>query len=152
MKSIVRDPNREAAWGFSSDNLDNMLESFFRPVHAQVKESSNGSLVPAIDLHEHEDSYSVRAELPGVKKEDIDISVHDGLLTINAESRYQHEDSEAGRVIHQERRYGKFVRAIRLGKDVDESNVKAKYNDGILELDLPKLEEIKPKKIEITVN
>jgi len=73
-------------------------------------------------------------------------------LTINAESRYQHEDKEQGRVIHQERRYGKYVRSIRLGKDVDESNVKANYNDGVLELELPKLEEVKPKKIEITVN
>jgi len=125
MKSIVREPNREAAWG---------------------------SLVPVIDMLEKEHSYTVRAEMPGVKKDDLDVSVHDGLLTINAESHHQHEDKEEGRVIHQERRYGKYVRTIRLGKDVDGSNVKAKYSDGILELELPKLEEVKPKKIEISVN
>jgi len=152
MKTIVREPNREAAWGFNSENLDNIFEGFFRPLNAQSKDLSGGSLVPAIDLHENEDSYTVRAEIPGVKKEDIDVTVHDGVLTINAESRYQHEEKEQGRVIHQERRYGKYVRSIRLGKDVDESNVKANYNDGVLELELPKLEEVKPKKIEIAVN
>lgn len=152
MKTIVRQPNREAAWGFTSDNLDNMFEGFFRPISATLKESNGGSLVPAIDLHENKDSYTVRAELPGVKKEDIDVTVHDGLLTLNAESHYQHEDSKEGHVIHQERRYGKYVRSIRLGKDVDESNVKATYKDGVLELELAKVEEVKPKKIEITVN
>ena len=151
MKTIVREPNREA-WGFTSDNLDNIFEGFFRPHNGQSKGLNSGSLVPVIDLHENEDSYTVRAEVPGVKKEDIDITVHDGLLTINAESHYQHEDKEEGRVIHQERRYGKYVRNIRLGKDVDDSNVKANYKDGVLELELPKVEEVKPKKIEIAVN
>ena len=65
---------------------------------------------------------------------------------------YQHEDKEEGRVIHQERRYGKYVRSIRLGKDVDESNVKANYKDGVLQLELPKVEEVKPRKIDIAVN
>lgn len=152
MRNIVRQPNEEVGMGYARENLDNLFEGFFRPLNAQSKESNGGSLVPAIDLHENKDSYSVRAELPGVKKEDIDISVHDGLLTINAESHHQHEDKEEGRVIHQERRYGKYVRAIRLGNDVDESNVKARYSDGILELELPKLEEVKPKKIEISIN
>ena len=152
MKTIVREPKREAAWGFNSENLDNIFEDFFRPLNAQSKDANGGSLVPAIDLHESEDSYTVRAEIPGVKKEDIDITVHDGLLTINAESRYHHENKEEGRIIHQERRYGKYVRSVRLGKDVDESNVKANYKDGVLELELPKLEEVKPKKIEIEVN
>lgn len=152
MKNIVREPNREAAWGFTSDNLDNIFEGFFRPLNAQSKDPSGGSLVPAIDLHENEDSYTVKVEIPGVKKEDIDITVHDGLLTINAESRYHHEDKEEGRIIHQERRYGKYVRSVRLGNDVDESNVKANYKDGVLQLELPKLEEVKPRKIEIAVN
>jgi hypothetical protein len=75
---------------------------------------SSGSLVPAIDLHEDDKSYTVRAEIPGVKKEDIDVTVHDGVLTINAESRYEHEEKEEGRVIRQERRYGKYVRTIRI--------------------------------------
>lgn len=152
MNNIVRQPNREASWGIFNDNLDNVFEGFFRPFNAQTREGNSGSLVPAIDLHENDNSYSVKAEIPGVKKEDIDVTVQDGVLTINAESRYEHEDKEDGRVIRQERRYGKYVRSIRLGKDIDEEKVKANYKDGVLELELPKVEEVKPKKISVNVS
>lgn len=151
MANIVQQPRREVGWGLFNNNLDDVFEGFFRPYAANPGDVS-GSLVPAIDLHEDDKSYTVRAEIPGVKKEDIDVTVHDGVLTINAESRYEHEEKEEGRVIRQERRYGKYVRTIRLGKDVDDSNVKANYKDGVLELELPKVEEVKPKKIAIEVN
>ena len=152
MSNIVRQPNRDASWGLLSDNLDDMFEGFFRPFSVQRSETGRGSMVPAIDLHENDHSYTVKAEIPGVKKEDIDITVHNGVLTINAESHYEHEDKEGDRLIRQERRYGKYVRSIRLGKDVDEENVKAKYADGILELELPKVEEVKPKKISVDID
>ncbi len=152
MNNIVRQPNREASWGIFNDNLDNVFEGFFRPFHGQSREGNNGSLVPAIDLHENDNSYTVKAEIPGVKKEDIDVTVQDGVLTINAESRYEHEDKQDGRVIRQERRFGKYVRSIRLGKDIDEEKVKANYKDGVLELELPKVEEVKPKKISVNVS
>jgi HSP20 family protein len=152
MNNIVRQPNREASWGIFNDNLDNVFEGFFRPFNAQTREGNNGSLVPVIDLHENDNSYTVKAEIPGVKKEDIDVTVQDGVLTINAESRYEHEDKKDGRVIRQERRYGKYVRSIRLGKDIDEEKVKANYKDGVLELKLPKVEEVKPKKISVNVS
>lgn len=152
MGNIVRQPGRDVRWGLFNDNLDNVFEGFFRPFGTQEGEASTGSLVPAIDLHENEHSYSVRAEIPGVKKEDIDITVHNGVLTINAENRYEHEDKEGDRVIRQERRYGKYVRSIRLGKDIDEAKVKATYTDGVLELELPKVEEVKPKKISVDVS
>ena len=150
MANIVQKPAREVGWGLFNNNLDDVFEGFFRPYSASSG-NVGGSLVPAIDLHENDNSYTVRAEMPGVKKEDIDVTVHDGVLTINAESRYEHEEKEEGRVIRQERRYGKYVRSIRLGKDVDENNVKASYKDGVLELKLPKVEEVKPKKIAIDV-
>jgi HSP20 family protein len=152
MRNIVKQPGREVGWGLFDNNLDDVFEGFFRPYSANAGDVTGGSLVPAIDLHENDSSYTVRAEIPGVKKEDIDITVHDGVLTINAESRYENEEKEDGRVIRQERRYGKYVRSIRLGKDVDESHVKANYKDGVLELELPKVEEVKPKKISIDVN
>ena len=151
MANIAQKPGREVGWGLFNNNLDDVFEGFFRP-YAANQDNTAGSLVPAIDLHETDSSYSIRAEIPGVKKEDIDVTVHDGVLTINAESRYENEEKSEGRVIRQERRYGKYVRAIRLGKDVDENNVKASYKDGVLELDIPKVEEVKPKKISIDVD
>jgi HSP20 family protein len=151
MANIVQQPAREVSWGLFNNNLDNVLEGFFKPYSTNpAKESS--SMVPAIDLHEAESSYTIRAEIPGVKEEDIEVTVHDGVLTINAESRYASEEKEEGRVIRQERRYGKYVRSIRLGKDVDANNVNASYKDGVLELELPKVEEVKPQKIAINVN
>ncbi len=151
MSNIVQHPGREVGWGLFNNSLDDVFEGFFRPYTAKSGEAG-GSLVPAIDLHEADDSYIVIAEIPGVKKEDIDVTVHDGVLTINAESRYENEEREDGRIIRQERRYGKYVRSIRLGKGVDEGHVKATYKDGVLELELPKVEEVKPKKIAIDVN
>jgi len=151
MANIVQQPAREVGWGLFNSNLDNVFEGFFKP-YSENPGNVSGSMVPAIDLHETDKSYTVRAEIPGVKKEDIDVTVHDGVLTIDAESRYENEEKEEGRVIRQERRYGKYVRSIRLGKDVDENSVKANYKDGVLELELPKVEEVKPKKIAIDVN
>ncbi|MFW2440979.1 MAG: Hsp20/alpha crystallin family protein [Arenicellales bacterium] len=152
MSNIVQQPGREVGWELFNNNLDDVFEGFFRPYTVRPGDITGGSLIPAIDLHENDNSYTVRAEIPGVKKEDVDVTVHDGVLTINAETRYENEEKEDGRVIRQERRYGKYVRSIRLGNDVDESQVKANYKDGILELALPKVEEVKPKKISIDVN
>ncbi len=151
MANIAQHPAREVGWGLFNNNLDNVFENLFNP-YSDKPSQENSNIVPAIDLHESENSYSIRAEIPGVKEEDIDVTVHEGVLSINAESHYENSEKEEGRVIRQERRYGKYVRSIRLGKDVDATNVKASYKDGVLELVLPKVEEVKPKKISINVN
>ncbi len=151
MPNIVQHPGREVGWGLFNNNLDDVFEGFFRPYSTNPGDVG-GSLVPAVDLHENDRSYTVRAEIPGVMKEDIDVTVHDGVLTINADSRFEKEEKEEGRVIRQERRYGKYVRSIRLGNDIDASHVKANYKNGVLELELTKVEEVKPKKIAIDVN
>lgn len=152
MNNIVRQPIRNTGRNFFNEDLDNIFEGFFRPLQTGSTADSGASLVPAIDLHENENSYTVLAEIPGVKKEDIEVTVLDGVLTINAETRYEHEDKEADRVIRRERRLGKYVRTIRLGKNVDEGKVEANYQDGVLRLELPKVEEVKPKKISVNVN
>ncbi len=140
-----------ARWGLLADDFDNLFEGFFRPTRWAIEESGK-SLVPAVDIHETENEYLVRAELPGVRKEDIEVSMQNGLLTINAESRSETEEKKGGRVIRQERRYGKWVRSMRLGAHVDDKRIKAAYKDGVLELTLPKAEEVKPKKIEVQVS
>ncbi len=112
----------------------------------------NGSLLPAIDVSETDDSYVISAELPGVTKEDIHVSIQDGVLTINAESKFEQKQEKDGRLVRQERRYGKYVRSLRLGGDVKEANVKAVYTDGILNLTIPKAEEAKPRHVEVKVS
>ncbi len=112
----------------------------------------NGSLLPAIDVSETDEAYTVSAELPGVSKEDIHVSIQDGVLTINAESKFEEQEKKDGRLVRQERRYGKYVRSLRLGGDVKEDKVKAVYEDGVLKLTIPKAEAAKPRHIEVTVS
>ena len=104
---------------------------------------------PITDISETDDSFEVRAELPGVSKDDVQISVKDNLLTIKGEKRQENVgDSKNYKRI--ERRYGTFERNFTLPPKVDADNIKAKFNDGVLTLSIPKPEEVKPKEIPIT--
>ncbi|TAM43767.1 MAG: Hsp20 family protein [Gammaproteobacteria bacterium] len=138
-------------WGFFGDDLDRVVEGFFRPL-GWVEEAKAEALVPAMDIREREHEYIVRTDLPGVKKEDIDVTLENGVLTIIAESKSETEEKEDGRLLRQERRYGRYVRSLRLGTQVDSAKLKANYKDGVLELTLPKAEEMKPKKISVDVH
>jgi len=151
VNNIVETPRKGLSWGLFNDDFDNLFEGFFRPMRA-FPEMESGGLIPSVDVKEENDVYVVKADLPGVKKEDIDVSLQEGVLTINAESKEEKEEKEKGRVIRQERRYGKFVRSMRLGTGIDEAKVQASYKDGVLELKLPKSEEVKPKKISVGVS
>lgn len=149
MANLIRRP-RAGRLGLWDDDVDRMFEGFFRPTR-WLEEAPSEDLVPAIDVSERADGFVVKAELPGVRKEDIDVNMENGVLTISAETKSDTEEKEGDRVIRQERRYGKYVRSLRLGTQIDESKVEASYKDGILNLVLPKAEEVKPKKISVNV-
>jgi len=130
-------------FGRWSNHLQEELDSLF--------ESSLKSWVPALDAHEDKDSFVVRTELPGLKREDIEVSLHDGALIISGERKV--EKVEAGVEVHrQERYYGKFQRTLTLPTPVAADKIKAQYKDGVLTVTLPKVEEAKPKQIDISVN
>lgn len=138
-------------WRLFDEDFDNFFEGFFRPVRG-LERASQSAVIPAVDISENDEQYVVRAELPGVKKEDISVTVEDGVLRISGESKSEHQDKENGRVIRQERHYGQYVRSLRLGTEVDEQKAKAHYKDGVLELVLPKAESVKPRRIAVDVN
>ena len=119
------------------DELDQLFES---PLQAWA---------PALDVHEDKDGYTIRVELPGMKREDIEVSLQDGALVISGERKEEkvHEGTEVHR---QERYYGKFTRALTLPAAVTGDKVKAQYKDGILTVTLPKAEEAKPKAITVS--
>jgi HSP20 family protein len=148
MSDIVKSSER-SPWEAFGD-LDNFFDRFVRPMRYAAAETGS-AIVPPVDVEETDHEYVVRTELPGVKKEDLDVSIQDGVLTINAETKYETEEKKGGRIIRQERRYGKYVRSLRLGTDIDSSKVRAEYKDGVLCLTLPKAEEVKPKKIAVSV-
>jgi len=106
---------------------------------------------PAIDVYEDKDNVFVKVELPGMKREEIELSLHDGSLSISGErkSETKHEDAEQYR---SERFFGRFQRTVSLPMPVAAEKVKAQYKDGVLAVTLPKTEESKPKQIDVTVN
>ena len=104
---------------------------------------------PALDLYQTVDNVVAVVELPGMRKEDINISLHDGMLTIAGERQSSSGEGESAE--RTERFSGKFRRSISLPTRVDASKVSATYKDGILTVTLPKAEEAKPKKVEVTV-
>ena len=103
---------------------------------------------PAVDMYENEKEIVVKAEVPGIDKEDINISVSDGTLMIKGETKKEEETKEED-YYYAERTYGSFSRRLELPEKVQESKIKANFKDGILEIHLPKAPEAKAKKIKI---
>ena len=105
---------------------------------------------PLVDISEDEKEYVIKAEIPEMKKEEIKINVHDDVLSISGERRYEKE--EKGKKYHRvERAYGSFMRSFTLPEDADGSKVTAEYKDGVLKVHLAKSEKAKPKAIEVKV-
>jgi HSP20 family protein len=128
--------------------FDDLFKGFVvRPV------SYDSSIAPTrqfrMDVSEQNGEYKVLAELPGVKKDDIRVSVDGDQVSISAESRVEKEVKDGERVLHSERQYGKVARSFRLAQEVDQANVKAKFTDGVLELVLPKKATAAAKQITI---
>lgn len=129
------------------DELDSLFELPLLSNFANQTQLFSG-WTPALDLYQSNDNVVAVVELPGMRKEDIDISLHDGTLTISGERKGEVADQKAER---SERYVGKFRRSITLPTRVDASKVNATYKDGILTVTLPKAEEAKPKQIQVNV-
>ena len=115
------------------------------------EDASEGiSWMPAIDLRETEDAFVVEADLPGLEKDDIEISVLDNVLTIKGETKMEEEVKEEA-YHRMERVRGKFQRSISMPSSIDQGKVKASFKNGVLQMTLPKHEEAKPKQIKVDV-
>jgi HSP20 family protein len=132
---------------------DEMNQLFGRAVGQGGQGRSQGQVTerlwaPALDISERKDAYVVTVEVPGVKADDLDITLEDGLLTIKGERHFTQESTE--QQFHRvERRYGSFRRAITLPSQVQADQIEASFEDGVLEVVVPKAEEAKPKKISV---
>lgn len=151
MNTLIRTVRNPMTRRFN-DDINSLFEGFFRPMRWPDEEVASEGMAPRLDVIERDNEYVVKTDLPGVKKDDIEVSLENGVLTISAETKSETEEKEGERVIRQERRYGKYVRSLRLGTEIDEKKIKAAYKDGVLELTLPKAEEVKPKKISVDVS
>ena len=130
------------------DEIDRLFES---PL-AELTRTSQllSGWTPAVDLFEDKDNFILRAELPGMKKDDIELSLHDGSLSISGERKAEDKYQDA-EVYRAERFFGRFQRIITVPVPVSADKIKAQFKDGILTVTLPKTEEAKPKHIEVKV-
>ena len=130
--------------------FDDLLRGFFvRPVGFEGTRADQQVVQFRVDVCESEQAYTVKAELPGVKKDDINISIDGDQVAITAECKNEKEVKDGERVLRTERYYGKLQRAFQLGQPVDEETASAKYADGVLEVTLPK--KVAPQAKRVTI-
>ena len=136
-------------WMSLRDDLNSLFES---PFWSGLGRSGQlfSAWSPALDLYQNADNVVAVVELPGMRREDIEISLHDAMLTISGERKRVNPNGEKAE--RTERYIGKFRRSITLPTRVDANKVSASYRDGILTVTLPKAEEAKPKQIEVNVD
>lgn len=147
MSTLIRwDPYREFAT--MRNLMDRVFEDTFGPVQALRNEV--GALSLALDVAEKADSFVVKASVPGISPDDLDISLTNDVLTIRGETKADTEINEENYHLR-ERRHGSFVRSVTLPVPVQADKVDAAYENGVLTLTLPKAEELRPKKIAINV-
>lgn len=150
MNIVARNPFRNSLQNRSPFFNDDVFGEFFKPSQL-IEEARSTDNTPSIDIKERENDYLVSAEMPGVKKENINVQIENGVLTVTGEVERADDEKEGERLIRQERFYGRYVRSLRLGRQIDANKIEASLKDGVLHLTLPKAEEVKPKKVEIKV-
>ncbi|MDA8093207.1 MAG: Hsp20/alpha crystallin family protein [Betaproteobacteria bacterium] len=134
---------------FGLDDLfDDLTKGFFvRPARFEKEVAAAPSM--KIDVTENEKAYLVAAEVPGVKKDDIEVNIEGSQVTISATAKRESEEKGGEKVLRRERYYGKAQRSFVLPQEIDEASAQAKYADGVLELTLPKREAAVGKKLTI---
>lgn len=137
-------------WFDRVDRLfDRVLNRFFRQIDRDFW-MLDQQWVPAMEVSETPDAYIVRVELPGVKREDIEVTLQDDILTIKGKKE-RSEEHKSEEMHFAERVYGEFVRSLRIPSDVKTDAIEASYKDGVLEIRLSKDERKKPRRIEVKV-
>ena len=147
---------RPDTWVSPFDRLTNLRDEISRLFDAPFGESGRETEFftgwsPALDVYEDKDNVIVKAELPGMKRDQIEVSLHDNTLTISGERKSERTEG-AGGTSRSERFFGRFQRTVTLPKPVDTTKVNARYKEGVLTVTLSKTEESKPRQIEVKVN
>ncbi len=128
--------------------MDHFFDDAFNPMIRDDAKLSLWDWHPVVDVYDNDDKIVIKAELPGIDKKNISIDVKDGVLTLRGERTYDNEVKEE-KYYRKERSFGRFERTFQLPVDVDPEKISADYKDGILNIDIPKPEEQKPKQIAV---
>jgi len=130
--------------------LESQVNRMFHELFGRSQESNLTTWAPAVDIFENEHELTVKADLPDVKPEDLDIRVENNILTIRGERKFEKKVDEKN-YLRVERSYGSFARSFSLANTVNSEAIEADYKDGVLTLTIPKREEAKPKQIKVNV-
>jgi HSP20 family protein len=130
------------------NRINRLFDGNFFPSFSLDDDMSLGNWRPVVDIYENEDTVVVKAELPGVDKKDIKVDLKDGVLTLSGERSHEKEVKEEN-YYRKERAFGKFHRSFNVPADIDPDKIKAEFKDGVLNVEIPKPEEKKPKKIAV---
>lgn len=133
------------------DELNRMVDRFFTPDLFEGSDMNVTAWVPNMDVAENKDQFTVSVELPGLKHDDVHVTLREGVLTIEGERKEEREQKDV-QYHRYERRYGKFMRSFQLPTRVEDDKVSANFKDGILTIEIPKAEEVKPKEIKVKVS
>jgi HSP20 family protein len=132
--------------------VNRLFDNFLgRPVPAAAAAAAGRTWLPPVDMHETKDDLVLKVEVPGVREKDVAVSITGDLLTIRGERPWSEDEGRDQKLLHVERVYGQFERLIQLPMAVQADKVKATYRDGVLEIRLPKAEELKPREIKIDI-
>jgi len=134
----------------STSGLESQVGRIFNELFDRSQESNLTPWAPAVDIFENEHELVVKADLPDVKPEELDIRVENNILTIRGERKFEKKVDEKN-YLRVERSYGSFARSFSLANTVNSEAIKADYKDGVLTLTIPKREEAKPKQIKVSV-
>jgi len=141
---------RQDAWRDFEDMFNRYAKAVEQPRAGSQEVIATGDWAPRVDIAETDKAFQIKAEIPDVNKEDVKVTVYNGVLTIQGERKQEKE--EKGKKFHRvERNYGCFTRSFTLPDNVDETKISASFKDGMLNLQIQKTEEVKPKSIEVKV-
>ena len=132
-------------------DIDRFVDDFWAPSSRVQDNTGNTFFAPHVDIVERDNHYEITAEMPGMKKEDIHITLENGVLRLEAETSQEDKEEKDGKVIRQERRTGKYMRSFDLGNNIHEEDINASFEDGVLTLTAPKVAEQVPQQRRIDI-
>jgi len=133
------------------ERMNQLFDETFLPARGSEAAPAAAMWSPTVDIYESGEDIVVKAEIPGIDRDDVAVEVKDGILTLRGERKFEKEENEEN--YHRiERSYGTFVRSFALPSSVDAEKVRAALKDGVLEVRLSKKEQAKPRKVQVTVN
>lgn len=148
MSLLPKKTGVHSPFGFFDDGFHSLMDDFFFPMRGEERSQR---MVPRVDVKEKDAVFEVKADLPGMKKDDIELTLQDGVLNISATREDEHQEESDGELLRRERTFGRYVRNISLGRNIDENSVQASFEDGVLKVIVPKLEQLPDSKVKVDI-